>query len=774
LVFAAAVSGVLQEYSDGIIIIGVLVLMGLFTFIQEWRANKAVNQLQLLVHSSATVLRNSATRDVKISEVVPGDVILLNAGDIVPADGLLIECKDLHVNESSLTGESYPAEKMPGILSADTALSQRTNVVFEGTSVINGSASFIAVCTGNGSEMGQIKNRLHVADPENHFEKEIRQFGYMLLRVTLTLSVFIFTMNLFLDKPVLGSLLFSLAIAVGLAPELLPMILTVTMTAGAKRLADKNVIVKKLNVIQNLGQMTVLCTDKTGTITEGVAKLDRCLGIEGMNSAKVKLYACLNASFETGFSNPIDDALRSVTDTEVQFYSKIDEVPYDFIRKRLSIVVSKDNRSLMITKGAYKNILSCCTSAELSGNDIVELDKAMLTLDQLYSKLNEAGYRCIAICYKDVTNDPVINKDDECNMVFLGLLTFEDPLKRGIIKSVSDFRAQGIKIKLITGDNLLAAKHISQQIGLNTEKIISGIELQQSTSEAFRRTIELYDVFAEIEPSQKEQIIRALRLAGHTVGYLGDGINDAQALKTADVGISVDQAVDVAKESATVVLLNKDIDVLLEGIIEGRRTFVNTQKYIFLTTSANFGNMFSMGILSIVLPFLPLLPTQILLNNFLSDLPTLALASDKVDAATVKRPTIWNIKNTRKFMIIYGIQSSVFDMLTFATLYFIFRASPATFRTAWFIESLLTEVIIIFIIRTGKSVLKSRPSTYLISISLSVVIISVVLPYLPIGDKFGMTALPINLLICIIVISMSYGLVGELLKKRFLRFSTEI
>lgn len=770
LFFAALVSGILKEYSDSIIIIAVLVLMGVFGFIQEWHAGNAVRKLQSLVLSSSTVLRNGKPVDVNIDAVVTGDIVLLNAGDIIPADGLLITSNDLHINESSLTGESFPVEKFTGTLPADTPLARRSNTVFKGTNVVNGTASFIAVATGALSQLGGISGKLQKATSENKFEKDISQFGYMLLRVTVIICLFIFVVNIFLHKPLFGSLLFSLAVAVGLAPELLPVILTITMTAGAKKMARKKVIVKKLNVIQNLGQMTVLCTDKTGTITEGVAKLDRCLNAQGVTSDRVKLFAGLNAFFETGFSNPIDDALRLVASDEVKQYKKTDEVPYDFIRKRLSIVVTKDNHALMITKGAFQNILSCCTQAEMS-DSVVDVDTVLPKLNQLYKELNEAGYRCIGICYKDVTGDSVIDKNDECKMIFLGILTFLDPLKDGIERSVSNFRNQGLQFKLITGDNMLAAKHISEQVGLNTEKVISGSQLSQVKLADLKSIVNDYDIFAETDPTQKEQIIRALQLSGHTVGFLGDGINDAQALKISDVGISVDTAVDVAKESASVVLLDKDIDVLLEGIIEGRRTFVNTQKYIFLTTSANFGNMFSMGVLSLALPFLPLLPTQILLNNFLSDLPTLALASDKVDDSIIAAPTVWDMKHTRRFMYVYGLQSSLFDMLTFSVLYFVFKTPPVTFRTAWFIESLLTEVIIIFIIRTAKPLLKSRPSPALVIISLSVIALTLLLPYTPLGIKFGLTAITPELLVCMIVISIAYGLTGELLKKRFLHFS---
>jgi P-type Mg2+ transporter len=771
LIFAAIVSGILKEYSDSALILVVLLMMGIFGFVQEWHAGKAVQKLQSLVHCTAMVVREGIAREINIKAVVQGDIVQLNAGDIIPADGLLLTSNDLHVNESSLTGESFPVEKFTGTLSENVVLSHITNAVFKGTSVINGSAEFIAVNAGSSTRLGKISDRLHAMDPDTRFEKGIRQFGYMLLRITVIVSMAILIINVLLHKQVIVSLLFSLAVAVGLAPELLPAILTVTMAAGAKKMARKNVIVKKLNVIQNLGQMNILCTDKTGTITEGKVTLHQCLGADGNENNKVKQYACINAFFETGFSNPIDESLRSIEGMQVKNFRKTDEVPYDFIRKRLSIVVEHEGRALMITKGAYNNVMACCTNVEVSENVIVNIDQAKPALDKLYIQMNEEGYRCIAVCYKDVTNDPVINKSDECDMIFLGLLTFEDPLKSGIIQSVELLRNKGIKLKLITGDNVIAARHIASQLPLNTSKVITGADLLHATSDGLQHLVTDYDVFAEIEPAQKESIIHALQQSGHTVGYMGDGINDAQALKISDVGISVDKGVDVAKESASVVLLDKSIDALLEGIIEGRKTFINTQKYIYLTTSANFGNMVSMAIFSLALPFLPLLPTQILLNNFLSDVPTLALASDTVDSSSTDQPCTWNIRNTRKFMLIYGIQSSIFDMVTFAVIYFIFESAPQVFRTAWFLESLLTEVLIIFIIRTRKSVFSSRPSSYLILLSIIVMSIAMFLPYLNIGESMGFVELPFTLLICMVVISITYGFTSEFLKRKYLLIS---
>jgi Mg2+-importing ATPase len=450
-------------------------------------------------------------------------------------------------------------------------------------------------------------------------------------------------------------------------------------------MAGKKVIVKKLSAIQNLGEIDVLCSDKTGTLTEGIVKLKDAIDYNGKQNDKVLLYALLNAKFQTGFYNPIDEAIKAASHRDVNAYQKIDEVPYDFQRKRLSIVIKENNRQIMITKGAVNNVVAVCTKAESTGNKIEVInDSIKESIQTQYENLSGQGYRVIAICYKDVSDDPVINKDDEENMIFLGFLTLSDSPKKGIIESVNRLKETGISLKIITGDNHFVAKHLATQIQLNAEKIITGNDLENMSDNVLRMNARQVDVFAEVVPEQKERIVKALQQTGHAVGYMGDGINDATALKAADVGISIDNAVDVAKEAADLVLLDQNIDVIREGVEEGRKTFMNTMKYIYVTTSANFGNMTSMAIASLMLPFLPLLPVQILLNNFLSDLPAITIASDNVDKELVTKPRKWDIKNIRRFMIIFGLQSSFFDFITFGILYYYFHASPQTFRTGWF------------------------------------------------------------------------------------------
>jgi len=766
LVFAVILSTFLGEYSESIIILVVLLLTGILGFIQERSAGRAIEKLRQLVHNKASVRRNNIEKDVPVDEVVAGDIVLLNAGDIIPADCYIIQSNDLHVNESVLTGESFPAEKFSGDCTVKAPLSKVTNAVFKGTSVINGTATVLAITTGSKTILGKIGYSLQKEQSPTAFEKGINRFGYLLMYLTIVISVAILIINLSLHKPLFDSILFALALAVGLAPELLPAIITITLAAGAKRMAGKKVIVKKLSAIQNLGEIDVLCSDKTGTLTEGIVKLKDTIDYDGKQNDKVLLYALLNATFQTGFYNPIDEAIKAASHRDVNAYQKIDEVPYDFQRKRLSIVVKENNRHIMITKGAVNNILAVCTKAESAADKIEVVNDSIKTFIQTqYENLSGQGYRVIAVCYKDVSDDPVINKDDEENMIFLGFLTLSDSPKKGIIDSVNRLKETGISLKIITGDNHFVAKHLAIQIKLNAEKIITGTDLENMSDDVLRMNARQVDVFAEVVPEQKERIVKALQQTGHAVGYMGDGINDATALKAADVGISIDNAVDVAKEAADLVLLDQNIDVIREGVVEGRKTFMNTMKYIYVTTSANFGNMISMAIASLLLPFLPLLPVQILLNNFLSDLPAITIASDNVDKQLVAKPRKWDIKNIRRFMIIFGLQSSFFDFITFGILYYYFHASPQTFRTGWFMESLLSEILILLVLRTRYLFFKSKPSKYLLLSSLFTFFACIVIPYLPFAKDFELFPLPAGIFLSVFAIVIAYIIFAEITKR---------
>ncbi len=768
LLFAIILSVILGEYSDGGIILCVLLVTGNLGFFQERNAGNAVRKLQQFMNSRATVKRDGREVEVSIDEVVPGDILVLNAGDIVAADGVVLEENDLHVNESALTGESFPVEKNAGDCNSNE-VARATNAVFKGTSVVNGTALVLAVNTGEKTELGKITTSLAGAATISSFEKGISKFGYHLIRLTIIFTGLIFILNILFQRAFLESVLFSLALTVGLTPELLPAILTITLASGAKRMAAKKVIVKKLNAIQNLGEIDVLCSDKTGTITTGIAELTGTIDVNGAKSSKVMLYAFLNASFESGFSNPIDESIRKQKGILVDSYQKADEVPYDFIRKRLSIVVSEAGRHIMITKGAVKNIFEVCSQVETGASQIEDLQGYRLVLENRFEELSNKGFRVIGICYKDVTEDPVINKEDEQEMIFLGFLIFSDPLKENIADSISHLKEKGIRLKIITGDNRLVARHVGQEIGLGATNFLTGLELLNLTPDALMRKVEEVDVFAEILPVQKEQIIKALQASGHAVGYLGDGINDANALKAADVGISINNAVDVAREAADIVLLDQNLPVILAGVEEGRKTFMNTMKYIMVTTSANFGNMFSMALASLFLPFLPLLPVQILLNNFLSDLPAIAIASDNVDSEMTGSPKRWKIKSIWRFMILFGLQSSLFDFAVFGWLYFQFKTSIQEFRTAWFMESLLTEVLVLLVIRTQKPFFRSRPSSYLLWATVLTFLICIIIPYLPFASIFQFTPLPFNIFSGIIIIVVLYILVAELSKRYLAR-----
>lgn len=769
LVFAALLSAVLGDRENAIILFSILLLMGGIGFWQEYRADRAVQQLRSLLHTTCTVLRSGVPRKIAKDKTVPGDVVLLAAGDLVPGDCLVLESTDLHANESALTGESFPMEKEPGLTPAEAPLSARRNALFEGSSIMSGTGRALVVHVGADTEFGKISASMGKTEPETAFQTGIRQFGNLLLRMTFLLSGGILIFNLLFAKPIAASILFSIALAVGLAPELLPAIIVTTLAAGAMRLAREKVIVKKLDAIQNLGAMDILCCDKTGTLTTGEAIVYATVGADGQPSERVRLFAFLNATFETGFVNPIDAAIRRISGMAIDHFSKKDEVPYDFERKRLSIVVHDGAKDLMIVKGALANIMEVCDHTELPDGSIVPMKDTRESLLQYYTAQSAQGFRIIGIAWKDVSGDPIINKADEANMTFLGFLLLEDPPKTGIATAIQNLRALGITLKIITGDNRLAAAHLAQSIGIEHQKVITGQDLNALSEQALARRVQSVSLFAEVEPQQKERLMRALRAQGHVVGFLGDGINDAPALKAADVGISVDSAVDVAKEAADIVLIKKDLEVLRKGILDGRKTYLNTLKYIFVTTSANFGNMFSLAGISLILPWLPLLPAQILLLNFLSDIPALTIASDQVDTEALERPKHWDIGLIRRFMIVFGIQSALFDYLTFAILLLVFKAGEQTFQTGWFLESVMTEVAALLLIRTTRPVLRSQPSHWLLWTSLGTLVVTLLLPYSALGPMVGLRPLPLPLFGLMIGIALLYSFLVETTKKWFFK-----
>jgi Mg2+-importing ATPase len=769
LIFAAGLSFFLQDATNAIIIVLIVVVSGVLGFWQERGAMNAIEKLLSIVQITSTVLRDGSPKEIAVEEVVSGDIVILNAGDGVPADCLLLESKDLFVDEAALTGETFPAEKAAGVLLNKTPLGHRDNSLWMGTHVISGSGTAVVVLTGRDTEFGKVSDRLKLRPPETEFERGVRRFGYLLMEVTLVLVIAVFAINVYFARPVLESFLFSVALAVGLTPQLLPAIISVNLAHGAKRMAEEKVIVRRLASIENFGSMNVLCSDKTGTLTEGVVHLQSALDVEGNSNEKVLLYAYLNAFYETGFTNPIDEAIRTHRQFDVSGYKKLDEVPYDFIRKRLSILVSKDGSPLVVTKGALLNVIEVCSWAETAGGTIVDIGNVKDQIEQRFEEFSSKGFRTLGIAYRASGLDLKIKRDDETGMTFLGFLVFSDPPKAGITKTLMDLKQLGVSMKIITGDNALVAQNVSQQVGVQYPEVITGSDLREMSDEALRVLAYDVDVFAEVEPNQKERIILALRKAGNVVGYMGDGINDASALHAADVGISVDSGVDVAKEAADIVLLEKDLGVLVEGVREGRSTFANTLKYVFMATSANFGNMFSLAGGSLFLPFLPLLPKQVLLTNLMTDFPEMTIATDTVDSEMVEHPRRWDIKFIRKFMMTFGLVSSVFDYLTFGVLLLVLNASPDLFRTGWFLESVISASLIVLIIRTRKPFFKSKPGKYLLRATLLIVAVTLILPYLPIAGFFGFSALPITFLGMLGVILILYAVTVEIVKKVFYR-----
>jgi len=767
LLCAATLSLFLQDHADALIILTIVLASALLSFFQERGAADAVERLLAIVQTKTTVLRDGRPQEISVDAIVPGDVVILRAGDVIPGDCRLLDARDLFVDEAALTGETYPVEKAVSVLPPETPLSQRTNALFLGTHVVSGMAKAAVVYTGKDSEFGQVSERLRLRPPETEFERGVRHFGYFLMEVTLLLVLAIFAVNVYLHRPVLDSVLFALALAVGLTPQLLPAIISINLAHGAKRMARQKVIVKRLAAIENFGSMTVLCADKTGTLTEGRVQLHAALDIDGQASETVLLYAYLNASYETGFANPIDDALRTHGQLEVSGYEKLDEVPYDFIRKRLSILVTHKGGHWIVTKGALQNVLAACSFVETAPGTVVALDTVASQIQHRFGELSGEGFRVLGVACRDVGAAARLTKADEVDMTFLGFLVFVDPPKAGIGDVIAQLRRLGVSLKIITGDNPLVAAHLSQQVGLANARILTGPELRQMSDEALYRRVNAVDVFAEVEPNQKERLILALKKAGHVVGYLGDGINDASALHAADVGISVESAVDVAKEAADIVLLEHDLGVLVQGVREGRITFANTLKYVFMATSANFGNMFSMAGASLFLPFLPLLPKQILLTNVLTDVPEMTIATDRVDAELVERPRRWDIQFIRSFMLTFGSVSSVFDYLTFAALLVILHATPAQFRTGWLLESVMSAALIVLVVRSRKPFFHSLPGRYLSIATLLTVAVTLLLPYTPLARALELSPLPPSFLLVMGLIVILYVIAAELAKRVF-------
>ena len=769
LIGAAVVSLLLHDRTDALIILAIVLASGLLGFAQERGAAGAVEHLLSLVEVRSQVLRDGAAREVPMPEVVPGDVVLLAAGATVPGDCRLLEARDLFLDEAALTGETFPAEKSAGVVGAETPLAKRSNAAFMGTHVVSGTAKALVVATGKLTEFGRISERLALRPSETEFERGVRRFGYLLLEITLLLVVAIFAFNVVLKRPALDSFLFSLALAVGLTPQLLPAIVSINLAHGARRMAAAKVIVKRLASIENFGSMSVLCSDKTGTITEGVVSLYATHDVDGADSAEVRLFAYLNSAFETGFPNPIDDAVRARGKVDIAAWRKLDEVPYDFVRKRLSVLAAGPDSNVMITKGALAGVLDACAAAKSPGGGEVPLASVRERIEARFAEYSGKGYRTLGLAIRPMHDATRIDKSQEQGLTFLGFLVFNDPPKSGVKEAIARLVGLGVSLKVITGDNPLVARTVARQVGLDDARVLCGGEIRSMSDEALQARVGDTAVFAEVEPNQKERIILALRRGGHVVGYMGDGINDASALHAADVSLSVDGAVDVAKEAADIVLLEKDLGVLVDGVREGRATFANTLKYVFMATSANFGNMFSMAGASLLLPFLPLLPKQILLTNFLTDLPEMTIATDSVDAEMAQRPRRWDISFIRTFMITFGVLSSLFDYLTFGALLFVMHANVGQFRAGWFVESVVSACLIVLVVRSRRPFFASRPSRKLLAATLGAVAIAVVVPLTPLAGALGFAKLPPTFLLLLAAIVGLYIAGAEVTKRVFYR-----
>lgn len=777
LVFAAIISIITGEFIDATIILAIVVASAVLGFIQEYGASNAVEKLRSQVTFKVNVMRDGASQTILAEQVAPGDIVLLSAGSIIPADGIVIQADDFFVNQAVLTGETFPVEKKPGTAPATASLAERANCVYMGTNVSSGSARALIYETGTRTAFGQIAESLTLRPPETEFERGIRQFGGMLTQVMMVLVLVVFAINVILKKPPIDSLLFAVALAVGVAPELLPAIISITLSKGAQNMAKRGVIVRQLASIENFGSMDVLCTDKTGTLTLGVVSLDGALDVDGDPSDEVFLNAFLNAQYQTGLANPLDEAILAKAHPDVSRFTKTEEIPYDFVRKRLSIAVKdatgRGPNYTLITKGALDKVLEASTQV-LKDGQILPLDKTHLEAIQLkFSEWSDQGFRVLGLATKEVAPQAEYPVEEEQDMIFIGFLLFLDPPKPDAQQAITDLLNLGVTLKVITGDNRRVALHVAQTTGLAVTGVVTGAEMNQMRDEALWRRADQANLFAEVDPNQKERIISALRKTGHVVGYMGDGINDAPALHAADVGISVDTAVDVAKEAADFVLLKQSLDVLRQGIEQGRQTFANTLKYVFTTTSANFGNMFSMAGLSLFLPFLPLLPKQILLNNFLSDFPAMTIAADAVDPEMVDKPRRWDVKFIRNFMFIFGLISSVFDYITFGLLLLVLKASEDQFRTGWFIESLFTELFILLVVRTRRPLFKSKPGKLLWVSTLLVGLGTLILPYLPdVGPIFGLVPLPPLMLTLLLAVTVLYVVANEVAKIYYYRKSS--
>lgn len=772
LVIIGVFSWFFGERIEAFLVLLMIIVSVFLTFIQEYRSGKEAEKLGEMVRATAGVIRAGRKKEIKIREIVPGDVVDLSAGDMIPADLRIISCKDLFVNQAALTGESFPIEKFANGLSAKpVSTTDFSNIAFMGSSVVSGSATGVVIRTGGGTRFGELARQLAAVSPASSFDKGVHQFVWLMIRIMIVLVAIIFLINAVFKGSWIEALLFSLAVAVGLTPEMLPMIITVNLSKGAIAMAQKKVIVKRLNSIQNLGAMDVLCTDKTGTITLDKVVLEKHCDVVRNENPEVLKMAYINSFYQTGLKNLLDKAILKYEKLIVKEYKKIDEIPFDFERRIMSVVVDMDGKQRMISKGAPEEVFKRCTHYELDG-EIYEMESWILAdLKEEYDKLSLDGFRVLALSYKDLPEiASAYSKNDEHSMTLMGYLAFLDPAKPTAKRTINRLKKLGIRFMVLTGDNELVTKKICGDVGLDVQGLLTGDKIEGLSDLDLQKVVETATVFARLSPLQKERVIRALHRNKHVVGYLGDGINDAPSLKAADVGISVNNAVDIAKESADMILLEKSLLVLQDGVMEGRKTFGNTMKYIKMGSSSNFGNMISMTGASLFLPFLPMTPVQILLNNFLYDLSQAAIPTDDVDKEYLEKPKPWDIRAIRRFMLIFGPISSIFDFITFGLLIFVFRASGPVFRTGWFLESLCTQTLVIHVIRTSKiPFFESRPSRFLMVASLLIVAVGVCFAFAWPVSFFGFRRLPLVFYAALAGIVAAYLVMTQGIKSWYVR-----
>jgi len=770
LLVASAVSAAFGQVVSSAIIACMVLLSIVLNFSQSYQSQLAAQRLRDRVGQRATVLRDGRAQEVPARAVVPGDVVRLSAGDLVPGDGRLLSSRDLFLNEAALTGESLPREKhADAAVAPGASVEEAATAVLQGTSVVSGLGEAVVVRTGARTEFGQVAARLAGRAPETEFERGTRRFGILILQVVLVLVFFVFLVNALSRRDPLESFLFAVALAVGLTPQLLPMIVSVTLSRGAVRMARKKVIVKRLAAIENFGSMDILCSDKTGTLTVGQISVARHVNVRGEDDDAVIRLAALNSTFQTGLKSPMDEAILRHEHPAVARYRLRDEIPFDFQRRRVSVVVEEGGERLLVTKGAPESVLPACEALELAGVSTPLDAPARAGAEALFRRLSSEGYRVLAVAYRPVPPQPAYAVADERGLRLVGFAAFLDPPREGVRETVAALHADGIAVKIITGDHELVTQRICEQVGLAADEIVLGEAIEGMSDPALAAVAERTQVFARVSPMQKNRIILALRSRGHVIGCIGDGINDAPALRSADVGISVDSAVDVARDAADIILLEKRLDVLHDGVVEGRRSFGNIMKYVLMGTSSNFGNMLSMAAASLFLPFLPMLPLQILLNNFLYDLSQVPIPSDRVDATYTLKPKRWNVAFIRRYMLVIGPLSSVYDFLTFAVMLGVFHADERLFRTGWFVESLATQTLVIFVIRTAGRPWESRPGAGLAGGVCACAATGAIIPFTPLAPWLGFTPLPPLFFAILVLMVVTYLGLVEVVKRWFYR-----